>query len=148
MPPHRAERSAFTVAVQAGAAQIKPRAYQVELLEMAKTNNVSRSPRRDKGSLQGHRMLVSGTAHVLTSNPRTPLPPTRRQVIAFLDTGAGKTFIAVMLLQHRLTASLSTHQATARAVFLVPRVPLVFQVMSGLWTIVNFKSWRCPSMIL
>ncbi|RMZ56269.1 hypothetical protein APUTEX25_002459 [Auxenochlorella protothecoides] len=48
-------------------------------------------------------------------------------VIAFLDTGAGKTFIAVMLLQHRLTASLSTHQATARAVFLVPRVPLVFQ---------------------
>uniref|UniRef100_A0A1D1ZXU0 Uncharacterized protein n=1 Tax=Auxenochlorella protothecoides TaxID=3075 RepID=A0A1D1ZXU0_AUXPR len=81
------ERSAFTVAVQAGAAQIKPRAYQVELLEMAKTNNV----------------------------------------IAFLDTGAGKTFIAVMLLQHRLTASLSTHQATARAVFLVPRVPLVFQ---------------------
>lgn len=31
-----------------------------------------------------------------------PLLPNRAQVIAFLDTGAGKTFVSVLLIRHRL----------------------------------------------
>ena len=49
------------------------------------------------------------------------------KVIAYLETGAGKTFIAVLLLKHRLSAPPNTHAPDARAVLLAPQVPLVLQ---------------------
>ncbi|XP_042395682.1 endoribonuclease Dicer homolog 1-like isoform X1 [Zingiber officinale] len=49
-----------------------------------------------------------------------------RNTIAFLETGAGKTLIAVMLIQSVCTEMLKENRKIL-AVFLVPKVPLVYQ---------------------
>jgi endoribonuclease Dicer len=49
-----------------------------------------------------------------------------RNTIAFLETGAGKTLIAVLLIKS-LSARLQTQNKKLLAVFLVPKVPLVYQ---------------------
>ncbi|CAL9776289.1 unnamed protein product [Musa acuminata subsp. burmannicoides] len=50
----------------------------------------------------------------------------KKNTIAFLETGAGKTLIAVMLIQSVCTEMLK-HNKKMLAVFLVPKVPLVYQ---------------------
>lgn len=52
----------------------------------------------------------------------------KRNTIAFLETGAGKTLIAVMLIQSVCTEMLKENRKML-AVFLVPKVPLVYQVL-------------------
>ncbi|RRT40678.1 hypothetical protein B296_00058348 [Ensete ventricosum] len=52
----------------------------------------------------------------------------KKNTIAFLETGAGKTLIAVMLIQSVCTEMLK-HNRKMLAVFLVPKVPLVYQVL-------------------
>ncbi|KAJ7524239.1 hypothetical protein O6H91_18G083200 [Diphasiastrum complanatum] len=49
-----------------------------------------------------------------------------KNTIAFLDTGAGKTLIAVLLMQSKYE-QLRRQQRKMAAVFLVPKVPLVYQ---------------------
>lgn len=51
----------------------------------------------------------------------------RRNTIAFLETGAGKTLIAVLLIKS-LCNDLQRQNKKMLAVFLVPKVPLVYQV--------------------
>ena len=62
---------------------------------------------------------------------------TKSNVVAYLDTGAGKTYISVMLLKERYETAVAVH-ATAvaagtprplpwKAVFLAPKVALVQQ---------------------
>lgn len=52
----------------------------------------------------------------------------RKNTIAFLETGAGKTLIAVLLIKS-IQESLQKQNKKMLAVFLVPKVPLVYQVM-------------------
>ena len=57
--------------------------------------------------------------------------------MAYLDTGAGKTFISVLLLRHRIASHRAASEAAAqggapvpqrwRGVFLAPQVALVHQ---------------------
>ena len=65
--------------------------------------------------------MVGGRAQLLPI-PSRPSPSSAAQVIAFLDTGAGKTFVAVLLIQHcisrqrQLAATLAAeHQRAASA---------------------------------
>ncbi|XP_047175720.1 endoribonuclease Dicer homolog 1-like [Vigna umbellata] len=51
----------------------------------------------------------------------------RKNTIAFLETGAGKTLIAVLLIKS-IQESLQKQNKKMLAVFLVPKVPLVYQV--------------------
>lgn len=51
----------------------------------------------------------------------------KKNTIAFLETGAGKTLIAVLLIKSIYT-DLQTQNKKMLAVFLVPKVPLVYQV--------------------
>lgn len=51
----------------------------------------------------------------------------KRNTIAFLETGAGKTLIAVLLMKS-ISAELQKQNKKMLAVFLVPKVPLVYQV--------------------
>lgn len=53
----------------------------------------------------------------------------KRNTIAFLETGAGKTLIAVLLMKS-ISAELQKQNKKMLAVFLVPKVPLVYQVLS------------------
>lgn len=53
----------------------------------------------------------------------------KRNTIAFLETGAGKTLIAVLLMKS-ISADLQKQNKKMLAVFLVPKVPLVYQVLS------------------
>ncbi|EPS68154.1 hypothetical protein M569_06619, partial [Genlisea aurea] len=50
----------------------------------------------------------------------------KRNTIAFLETGAGKTLIAVLLMRS-VNTELQKHNKKMLAVFLVPKVPLVYQ---------------------
>lgn len=50
----------------------------------------------------------------------------KEDIIVYLETGCGKTHVAVMLLQH--IADLIRKPSTRIAVFLCPSVPLVQQV--------------------
>jgi endoribonuclease Dicer len=50
-----------------------------------------------------------------------------KNTIAFLETGAGKTLIAVLLMQSK-HATMKEQNKKMLAVFLVPKVPLVYQV--------------------
>lgn len=50
----------------------------------------------------------------------------KRNTIAFLETGAGKTLIAVLLMKS-ISAELQKQNMKMLAVFLVPKVPLVYQ---------------------
>ncbi|KAH6756960.1 dicer-like 1 [Perilla frutescens var. hirtella] len=50
----------------------------------------------------------------------------QRNTIAFLETGAGKTLIAVLLMKS-ISAELQKQNKKMLAVFLVPKVPLVYQ---------------------
>ncbi|CAA0826798.1 Endoribonuclease Dicer homolog 1 [Striga hermonthica] len=50
----------------------------------------------------------------------------KRNTITFLETGAGKTLIAVLLMKS-VSAELEKQNKKMRAVFLVPKVPLVYQ---------------------
>ena len=50
-----------------------------------------------------------------------------KNTIAFLETGAGKTLIAVLLMQSKHT-TMKEQNKKMLAVFLVPKVPLVYQV--------------------
>jgi endoribonuclease Dicer len=50
-----------------------------------------------------------------------------RNTIAFLETGAGKTLIAVLLIKSLCDKMLKENKKIL-AVFLVPKVPLVYQV--------------------
>lgn len=52
----------------------------------------------------------------------------KRNTIAFLETGAGKTLIAVLLMKS-VSSDLQRHNMKMLAVFLVPKVPLVYQVV-------------------
>lgn len=52
----------------------------------------------------------------------------RKNTIAFLETGAGKTLIAVLLIKS-IQESLHKQNKKMLAVFLVPKVPLVYQVI-------------------
>jgi replicative superfamily II helicase len=49
------------------------------------------------------------------------------QVIAFLDTGSGKTLVAALLLEHRIELARASGQPSWRAAFLAPKVALVQQ---------------------
>lgn len=51
-----------------------------------------------------------------------------RNTIAFLETGAGKTLIAVLLIKS-ISLELQKQNKKMLAVFLVPKVPLVYQVV-------------------
>ena len=53
-----------------------------------------------------------------------------KNTIAFLETGAGKTLIAVLLMKykHQLMREQEPNHKRMLAVFLVPKVPLVYQV--------------------
>jgi endoribonuclease Dicer len=51
-----------------------------------------------------------------------------RNTIAFLETGAGKTLIAVLLIKS-IHHTLHLQNKKMLAVFLVPKVPLVYQVI-------------------
>lgn len=51
----------------------------------------------------------------------------KRNTIAFLETGAGKTLIAVLLMKSVCTEMMRKNKKML-AVFLVPKVPLVYQV--------------------
>jgi endoribonuclease Dicer len=51
-----------------------------------------------------------------------------RNTIAFLETGAGKTLIAVLLIKSICDKMLKENKKML-AVFLVPKVPLVYQVL-------------------
>lgn len=51
-----------------------------------------------------------------------------KNTIAFLETGAGKTLIAVLLMKHKYQV-LREQGRRMLAVFLVPKVPLVYQVL-------------------
>lgn len=51
----------------------------------------------------------------------------KKNTIAFLETGAGKTLIAVLLMKS-VCSDLQQHNKKMLAVFLVPKVPLVYQV--------------------
>ncbi|KAH1130295.1 hypothetical protein J1N35_001673 [Gossypium stocksii] len=50
----------------------------------------------------------------------------RKNTIAFLETGAGKTLIAVLLMKS-ISDDLQKHNKKMLSVFLVPKVPLVYQ---------------------
>ena len=52
----------------------------------------------------------------------------KKNTIAFLETGAGKTLIAVLLIKS-IHESLQKQNKKMLAVFLVPKVPLVYQVI-------------------
>jgi endoribonuclease Dicer len=54
-----------------------------------------------------------------------------RNTIAFLETGAGKTLIAVLLIKSICDKMLKENKKIL-AIFLVPKVPLVYQVKSDL----------------
>lgn len=54
-----------------------------------------------------------------------------KNTIAFLETGAGKTLIAVLLMKS-IQETLQQQNRKMLAVFLVPKVPLVYQVISFL----------------
>lgn len=101
-------------AAAASEAALAPRIYQLELLELAKQRNVgagrcalwggsARGP-----AAAGARACKSAWLETLCSAPNTAPPllspsrPPDCQVIAFLDTGAGKTFVAVLLIRHRM----------------------------------------------
>lgn len=88
--------------------KLSGRAYQLELLELAKTNNVRIAP-----------------ASVLTTRCA---PPLNTQVVVYLDTGSGKTFVAVLLIRH-VFAVFTQHaqRAPFLAVFMAPTVALVEQ---------------------
>ncbi len=49
-------------------------------------------------------------------------------MIAFLDTGAGKTFISVLLIRHCVSLVKQNAEDKRVAVFLAPKVALVMQV--------------------
>jgi endoribonuclease Dicer len=51
-----------------------------------------------------------------------------RNTIAFLETGAGKTLIAVLLIKS-ICDKMRKENKKMLAVFLVPKVPLVYQVL-------------------
>ena len=55
----------------------------------------------------------------------------RPQVIAFLDTGSGKTFISVLLIRHCVSVVRRNPEDKRVAVFLAPKVALVMQVGAG-----------------
>ena len=53
----------------------------------------------------------------------------KKNTIAFLETGAGKTLIAVLLMKS-IKDEMERNKAKMLAIFLVPKVPLVYQVAS------------------
>lgn len=52
----------------------------------------------------------------------------KKNTIAFLETGAGKTLIAILLIKS-ISTEMQRQNKKMLAVFLVPKVPLVYQVM-------------------
>lgn len=74
-----------------------------------------------------------------------------RNTIAFLETGAGKTLIAVLLIKS-VYVKLQKQNKKMLAVFLVPKVPLVYQVIVKLMNNRGIFCWfnmlTCILMIL
>ncbi len=66
-----------------------------------------------------------------------------KNTIAFLETGAGKTLIAVLLMKHKYETMRQQNQRML-AVFLVPKVPLVYQVKYN--SLFFFKERRSSSL--
>ena len=60
----------------------------------------------------------------------------QKNTIAFLETGAGKTLIAVLLIKS-ISNRLQLQNKKVLAVFLVPKVPLVYQVMTLVYTLLR-----------
>jgi endoribonuclease Dicer len=70
-----------------------------------------------------------------------------RNTIAFLETGAGKTLIAVLLIKS-IHHTLHHQNKKMLAVFLVPKVPLVYQVIyplshNLLFISLTFNAMQC-----
>lgn len=62
-----------------------------------------------------------------------------KNTIAFLETGSGKTLIAVLLIKSKYAEMLKQNRKML-AVFLVPKVPLVYQVRNNLCTDILFSA--------
>ena len=63
--------------------------------------------------------------------------PCGLQVIAFLDTGSGKTFISVLLVRHCVSLVKKNPEDARVAVFLAPKVALVMQGQAAGYFIVR-----------
>lgn len=61
-----------------------------------------------------------------------------KNTIAFLETGAGKTLIAVLLMENKYKTMRDLHQKML-AVFLVPKVPLVYQQAEVIRELTKFQ---------
>lgn len=105
-------------------AKLLGRAYQLELFELAKASNV-REPR---------------VRNVLV---------TLSQVVVYLDTGSGKTFVSVLLIRHvyAKVAERPEPHAPFLAVFMAPTVALVEQQFGVLKSQLDLRVARCIATV-
>jgi len=112
-----------------------PKRVKVESLEEGKKSPVKEKERPAEEQARKYQLDVLEQAK-------------QKNTIAFLETGAGKTLIAVLLIKSMYTDMLQQNKKML-AIFLVPKVPLVYQVrkrtvfdivFSFMW--VNFANFR------
>jgi endoribonuclease Dicer len=80
------------------------------------------------GSLIGENEEKEGEEKARTYQLEVLAQAKVKNTIAFLETGAGKTLIAVLLMREKHKV-LREQGKRMLAVFLVPKVPLVYQVL-------------------
>ena len=128
LPPEGATADGAAAAAAAPAdalskPSMQPRVYQLELLELAKNRNVrdwqatefAKPSRTDNGGGVRAPLVTSPNAFMLVAHPAPCCKPFPPQVIAFLDTGAGKTFVSVLLIRHRMREQRRLAAAAAAA---------------------------------
>lgn len=113
--------------VKQGKRRLESRSYQLELFEYAKKHNVREQ------HVMGITLL---STHTL---------PTA-QVVIYLDTGSGKTFVSVLLIRHEHAAAAARAQAgkgpRPLTIFMAPTVALVEQQYGVLKTQLDLRISR------
>ncbi len=121
--------SAFPV--QRRKKHLESRAYQLELFEYAKEHNV----------------CVCDVWPSLWLSVLTSFSTSSPQVVIYLDTGSGKTFVSVLLIRHEHAVAAARHAAGTGpqplAIFMAPTVALVEQQYSVLKNQLDLRVSRC-----
>lgn len=142
-PAHRREARGFWERERGGKMVFRPGTWEQESdreRKRAKTQNGGSVEKNAKADRAGEAKKEKPLAEEQARHYQLEVleQAKSRNTIAFLETGAGKTLIAVLLIKS-ICDKMMEENRKILAVFLVPKVPLVYQVVHTLHTRLSFQ---------